>query len=105
MGIKIKKGDTVQVMVGKDITKRGEVTEVHPPSERVIVQGVNMVKRHQSQKKGFAQSGIVEREAPLHISNVMLVDPKTDKPTRVRFERDDDGNKYRVAVKSGTRID
>lgn len=100
---KIKKGDTVVVLTGKDKGKSGEVVEVIREDSRVIVRGVNMVKRHQRQTQ-TAQAGIVEKEAPIHISNVALRDPKTSKPTKVGYKTLADGTKVRVARASGEVI-
>ena len=100
--MKVKKGDTVIVVAGKDKGKRGEVLRSIPADWRVVVQGVNVVKRHTRPAAG-QPGGIVEKEAPIHVSNVMLVDPKTDKPTRIRRRRDADGNVERIA-KSGAPI-
>lgn len=102
--MKIKKGDRVVVITGRDKGKRGEVVEVLPKDQRVVVQGVNLVKRHQRQTQN-QQGGIVEKELPLHISNVAHIDPKTDKPTRVGFKTLADGRKVRVAKGSDAQID
>ena len=101
MAAKIRKGDTVQVLAGKDKGRKGEVLSVLPTENRAVVQGVNMVKRH-SKPQGMNQpGGIVEKEASIHLSNLMPIDPKTDKPTRVGFRVLDDGKKVRVAKASG----
>ena|SRR5688572_25984363 len=102
--MKVKKGDTVIVIAGKDKGKRGEVLRSIPADWRVIVQGVNVVKRHTRPAAG-QPGGIVEKEASIHVSNVMLVDPKTDKPTRVGRKLLDDGRKVRYAKGSGEVID
>lgn len=102
--LKIKKGDKVVVITGRDKGKTGEVTRVLPKESRVVVQGVNVVKRHQRQTQ-TQQGGIIEKEAAIHISNVAHIDPKTDKPTRVGFKVQDDGRKIRVAKRSGAPID
>ena len=102
--MKVKKGDTVIVIAGKDKGKRGEVLRSIPADWRVIVQGVNVVKRHTRPAAG-QPGGIVEKEAPIHVSNVMLVDPKTDKPTRVGRKLLDDGRRVRYAKGSGEVID
>lgn len=102
MGLRLKKDDLVQVVTGKDKGKTGRILKVLDTG-KVIVEGVNMIKRHQSPRK-FKESGIIEREAPIQISNVMLVDPQTNTPTRVRVG-EKDGKKVRVAVKSGAVID
>jgi large subunit ribosomal protein L24 len=101
---KIKKGDQVVILTGKDKGKRGEVLRVLRADHRVLVQGVNMVKRHQRATQ-TSQGGIVEKEAALHISNVAHIDPKEDKPTRVGFKTLDDGRKVRFARRSGEIID
>ncbi len=105
MPAKIKRGDRVVVIAGKDRGKRGIVRKVDRKHERVIVEGVNIVKRHQRARAVGQQSQIVEREAPIHISNVMLIDPNTDQPTRVTFRRREDGSWVRVAKRSGRDID
>ena len=103
MAAKIKKGDRVQILAGKDKGKRGEVLSVNPTENRAVVQGVNIVKRH-SKPQGMNQpGGIQEKEASLHISNLALIDPKSDKPTRVGFRIDGD-KKVRVAKASGEVI-
>lgn len=102
--MKVKKGDTVIVIAGKDKGKRGEVLRSIPADWRVVVQGVNVVKRHTRPAAG-QPGGIVEKEASIHVSNVMLVDPKTDKPTRVGRKSLDDGRRVRYAKGSGEVID
>ena len=105
MAARIRKGDKVVVITGADRGKRGEVLSVMPKDDRAVVQGVNVAKRH-TKPKGMGQpGGIVEREATIHLSNLMLVDPKTDKPTRVGFRVLDDGRKVRVARASGDVIE
>jgi large subunit ribosomal protein L24 len=101
--MKIKKGDRVVVLSGKDKGKHGEVTKSMPKEGKVIVSGVNVAARHRKPSQTNPQGGIERREAPLHASKVALEDPKTGKPTRVRFE-DRAGKKVRVAVKSGELI-
>lgn len=107
--LKIRSGDRVKVMSGKDRGKTGRVLRVDPKKERVVVEGLNMVKRHtKPQQVAGAQSeaqmgGVIEREGPIHISNVMLLDAK-GQPTRVRIERED-GRRVRVAKSSGARLD
>jgi large subunit ribosomal protein L24 len=105
MAAKIKKGDRVQVLAGRDKGKRGEVIRVIPAEERAFVQGVNMVKRHQKQTRVGEQGGIVSKEAPIHLSNLALLDPKTDKPARVGFRILEDGKKVRVSRGSGEVLD
>jgi len=102
--LKIRKGDSVVVRTGRDKGKRGDVLKVIPAEERVIVQGVNMVKRHTKPSQA-GPGGIVEKEAPIHISNVAHVDPKNDTATRVGFRVLDDGRKVRFAKRSGEVID
>jgi large subunit ribosomal protein L24 len=102
--LKIKKGDKVVVITGKDKGKTGEVLRVVPAESRVLVQGVNMVKRHTRPAMGNP-GGIVEKEAAIHISNVAHIDPKSDKPTRVGYRTLDDGRKVRFARRSGEVLD
>lgn len=111
--LKVRKGDQVQVMAGKDRGKSGRVLRVEPKHERVYVEGLNMRKRHvrpQQAPEGAGQNtaaqlgGVIESEGPIHVSNVMLLDPKGSKPTRVGVEREN-GRPFRVAKRSGTRID
>jgi large subunit ribosomal protein L24 len=101
---KIKKGDTVVVLAGKDKGKTGEVTSVRPKDSKVVVSGVNVAVRHRKPTQANPQGGLDRFEAPLHISNVALADPKSGKATRVRIETAKDGKKTRVAVKSGEKI-
>jgi large subunit ribosomal protein L24 len=105
MAAKIKKGDRVQVLTGRDKGKRGEVLRVMPTESRALVQGVNMVKRHQKQTRIGETGGIVAKESPIHLSNLALIDPKTDKPARVGFRVLEDGKKVRVARGSGEVLD
>lgn len=100
---KIKKGDTVVVLSGKDKGKTGEVTQSLPKDGKVIVAGVNIITRHKKPTQQDPQGGLERKEAPLHASKVAVADPKTGKATRVRFETKD-GKKVRVAVKSGETI-
>jgi large subunit ribosomal protein L24 len=101
--LKIKRGDKVVVLSGKDKGKHGEVTQAMPKVGKVVVAGVNIATRHRKASQQNPQGGLERREAPLHVSKVALEDPKTGKPTRVRFEMKD-GKKVRVAVKSGEVI-
>jgi len=104
--MKIKKGDTVEVVSGKDSGKRGRVLKVDPSRERVVIEGVNLIKRHtrpNPQKK--IQGGIVEREAGIHVSNVMIVSPDSGQKTRVGYKILDDGRKVRVAKTDGAILD
>ncbi len=106
--LKIKRGDRVIVLTGKDKGKQGEVERVikgdRPGDHRVVVAGVNRIKRHTKQTQ-TTQGGIIEREAPIHISNVALVDPKEDAPTRVGYSYLEEGQKVRFARRSGEIID
>ena len=105
MAAKIKKGDKVILLTGRDKGKGGEVLEVNPAEQRVLVRGVNMVSRHQRQTPQ-QQGGIIRKEAPVHVSNVALADPKDGKKTtRVGFKILKDGRKVRVALRSGEQID
>lgn len=99
----ITKGDEVQVISGDDKGKRGRVLRVDPTKGRVTVQGINMIKKHQRATQ-TTEAGIVTREAPLHHAKVMLIDPKSGEPTRIRRQRDADGTVERIAVKSGQSI-
>ena len=102
--LRVTKGDTVQVMRGDDKGKSGEVIRVYPKTGRVTVKGVNIVKKHRKARRAEEQSGIIELEAPIHASNVMLLDPKKGTPTRIRMRIDEDGTKERISVKSGDAI-
>jgi large subunit ribosomal protein L24 len=104
MSAKLKKGDRVIVISGRDKGKRGEVLKVYPDEGRVLIAGVNMIKRHQKQS-ARAQGGIISKEAPLHRSKVAHADPKTGDATRVGFKVLDDGRKVRFAKKSGETLD
>ena len=101
--LKIKKGDHVIVVSGRDKGKHGEVIEMRPDESRAVVRGVNVVRRHQRQTAS-QEGGIVSREAPIHISNLALEDPKDGKPTRVGFKFLEDGTKVRFAKRSGELI-
>ena len=100
----IKKGDTVVVLAGDDRGKKGRVLSVQADKQRAIVEGVNMVSKSTKPSAKNPQGGIVKQEAPIHISNLALVDPKTGEPTRVAIKKTDDGKKVRVAKKSGEEI-
>ena len=104
MAAKIKKGDKVVVTTGRDRGKTGEVREVIRAESRAVVSGVNLVRRHTRQTAQI-EGGILTKEAPIHLSNLAIVDPKTGKPTRVGFKILDDGRKVRVARRSGDLID
>lgn len=101
----IRKDDTVQVISGNDKGRRSTVLSVLKDRRRVIVEGVNMRKHHTRPTSRDPQGGIVEREAPIHVSNVMIVCPKTDQPTRIRHRKLDNGKYVRVSVRSGEMID
>ena len=107
MAAKIRKGDKVIVLAGRDKGRSGEVIEVRPDEDRAVVRGINMVKRHQRQT-AQQEGGIISKEAPIHLSNVALADPKDGKPTRVGFKfvgKGDDRKKVRFAKRSGVEID
>ena len=102
--LKIKKGDRVVVLTGKDKGKSGDVVAVMPKENRAVVSGVNLARRHQKQTAG-QEGGIVSKEMPIHVSNLAHIDPKDGKATRVGFKMLDDGKKVRVARRSGEVID
>jgi large subunit ribosomal protein L24 len=107
MAARLKKGDTVVVITGRDKGRSGEIIEVRRDEGRALVRGINMVKRHQRQT-ATAEGGIISKEAPVHLSNIALADPKDGKPTRVGFKlvgSGDDRKKVRVAKRSGVEID
>lgn len=101
----VKKGDTVFVISGKDKGKKGRVLQAYPNENRVLVEGVNLIKKHSRPSQDNPQGGILNQEAPIHASNVMLVDPKSGKPTRVGNKVLDNGKKVRIARKSGEALD
>ena len=101
--LKIKKGDHVIVIAGRDKGKHGEVVEMLPKESRALVRGVNVVRRHQKQTAAL-EGGIISKEAPIHVSNLALEDPKDGKPTRIGFKFLDDGKKVRFAKRSGEVI-
>ena len=100
----VAKGDTVRVISGEHRGREGKILEVHPKRFRVVVEGVNIVKKHKRPTSAEGVGGIIEMAAPIAASNVMLLDPKSGEPTRVRRRKDNDGNVVRVAVKSGQPI-
>jgi large subunit ribosomal protein L24 len=104
MAAKIRKGDKVVVLTGRDRGRTGEVIEVHPGDGRALVRGVNMVKRHQKQTPQ-QEGGIISKELSIHLSNIAVADPKDGKPTRVGFKVMTDGRRVRVAKRSGVEID
>ncbi|HUM18565.1 MAG TPA: 50S ribosomal protein L24 [Candidatus Nitrosotalea sp.] len=101
----VRKGDTVVVVAGKERGKKGKVLRVIPEKGRVVVERINMIKKHQRPTQKVRQGGIIEREGSIHLSNVMLVDPNSDKPTRVGMRALSDGKKVRVARRSGEMLD
>ncbi len=103
--IHVKKGDNVIVISGKDKGKKGRVIHAYPKESRVLVEGINLVKRHTRPSQANPQGGIINKEAPIHSSNVMLIDPKTGEPSRIGFKVLTNGEKVRVAKKSGEVID
>jgi large subunit ribosomal protein L24 len=110
VALKVRRGDTVQVIAGKDAGKQGRVLRVEPRRNRLFVEGLNMVKRHQRPRslkdtqRGGQVGGVIEKEGPIHVSNVMIVDPKDNRPTRVGIERSDEGARERVTRRSSTRL-
>jgi large subunit ribosomal protein L24 len=104
MAARIKKGDKVVVLTGRDKGRSGEVMQVMPKDERALIRGVNMVTRHQRQTAA-QEGGLIRKEAPIHLSNVAIADPTDGKPTRVGFKTLSDGRKVRFAKRSGETID
>ncbi len=104
MAAKIRKGDKVVVLAGRDKGRTGEVIAVQPSAGRALVRGVNVVKRHQKQSAN-QEGGIISKEAPIHLSNIAIADPKDGKPTRIGFKVQPDGKKIRIAKRSGAEID
>jgi large subunit ribosomal protein L24 len=104
MAAKIRKGDKVVVLTGRDKGRSGEVVEVRPAEGRAVVRGINMVKRHQRQTAN-QEGGIISKEGTIHLSNLAVADPKSGKPTRVGFKVMKDGKRVRVAKLSGVEID
>ena len=103
--MKIRKNDTVLVITGKDKGKKGKVHSAYPKKERVLVEGINFTKRHMRATGQVRQAGIIEREAPIHVSNVMLLCNKCNRPTRVGFHSLEDGRKVRICRSCGEVID
>lgn len=101
----VRRGDSVIVIAGKDKGKEGEIIKVYPDENRVLVRGVNVVKRHTKQSAQNPQGGVVQKEASIHVSNVMHRDPESGKPTRMGHKMLKDGSKVRVAMKSGATIE
>ena len=104
MAAKIRKGDKVVVLTGRDKGRTGEVVEVNPAAARALVRGINLVKRHQRQSPQ-QDGGIISKELPVHLSNIAIADPRDGKPTRIGFKIGGDGRKVRVAKRSGVEID
>ncbi len=104
MAARIKKGDNVIVLTGKDKGRSGSVLKILPEDNKALVQGINMVQRHQKQSQ-TQEGGIISKEAPIQLSNIALADPKDGKPTRVGFKTNDEGKKVRFAKRSGEVID
>jgi large subunit ribosomal protein L24 len=104
MAAKIRKGDKVVVLTGRDKGRTGEVVAVNPATARALVRGINLVKRHQRQS-AQQEGGIISKELPVHLSNIAIADPKDGKPTRIGFKTGGDGRKVRVAKRSGAEID
>ena len=102
--MRIRKDDQVEVISGVHIGQRGRILQVWPKAERVLVEGINIVKRHTRPNPNNQQGGIMEKEAPLHVSKLMIVDPQTDEPTRVIIKRLEGGARVRIAQKSGEQI-
>lgn len=100
----VKKGDKIQVISGKDKGKQGVILQALPKKNRVIVEGINIVKKHAKPSQANPQGGIVDQEAPIHVSNVMPLDPKSNEPTRVGYKIEN-GKKVRIAKKSGQELD
>jgi large subunit ribosomal protein L24 len=103
--MKIKKGDTVRILAGKDRGREGEVTRALPSEEKVIVEGINMAKRHQKPTSATMQGGIMDKAMPLHVSNVAIISPSDGKPTRVGYRFDADGVKVRICRRTGVDLD
>jgi large subunit ribosomal protein L24 len=110
MALKIRRGDTVQVISGKDSGKQGKVLRVEPRKNRLYVEGLNIVKRHQRPRslkdtqRGGKVGGVIEKEGPIHVSNVAIVDPRENKPTRLSIERTADGTRERVTKRSSSKL-
>ena len=107
MAVRIRRDDTVEIISGKDKGKTGKVIRVEPQKDRVYVEGLNMVKRHQRPLPGRPnmQVGVIEKEGPIHISNVAIVDPSDHKPTRIGITRNEEGRRVRVTRRSGAELD
>jgi len=105
--LQVKKGDTVQVITGKDRGVKGKVIQAYPRAERVLVEGVNRIRKHTkvtTSQRGAQSGGIVTQEAPIHVSNVMVVDPQDGRPTRIGFRKDANGRSVRVSRRTGVEL-
>ena len=100
----LKVGDNVRVITGKDKGKEGKIIKTLKNEDRVIVEGINMITKHVKPSAANENGGIVKKEAPIHVSNVMIIDPKTKKPSRIAHEIDEKGKKHRISVKSKERL-
>ena len=103
-GMKIKKGDRVRVLQGKDRGKTGEVARVLPKEGKVIVDGINVAKKHQKATRSTMQGGIIDKDMPLDVSNVAVISPKDGKPTKVGYKFDSEGNKVRICRRTGAEL-
>lgn len=103
-GMKIRKGDRVQVLTGKDKGKEGVVSRVYPDRNRVLVDGVNVARRHQKPRTMNEPGGIIDKDLPIHVSNVALLSPRDGRPTRVGYKINDDGTKVRVCRRTGAEL-
>ena len=103
--MKIRKGDTVRVLAGKDKGREGQVTRAIPSQDKVIIEGVNLAKRHQKPTSATLQGGIIDKAMPLHVSNVAVISPSDGKPTRVGYRLDVDGRKVRICRRTGVDLD
>jgi large subunit ribosomal protein L24 len=103
-GLKIKKGDRVRVLQGKDRGKTGEVARVLPKEGKVIVDGINVAKKHQKATRSTMQGGIIDKDMPLDVSNVAVISPKDGKPTKVGYKFDAEGNKIRICRRTGAEL-
>jgi large subunit ribosomal protein L24 len=103
-GLKIKKGDRVRVLQGKDRGKTGEVARVLPKERKVIVDGINVAKKHQKATRSTMQGGIIDKDMPIDVSNVAVISPSDGKPTKVGYKYDDKGNKVRICRRTGAEL-
>lgn len=103
--MKIRKGDRVQVLAGKDRGREGEVSRVIPSRNKVIIEGMNVAKRHQKSTRETMQGGIIDKAMPIHVSNVAVLSPADEKPTRIGYRLNDDGSKVRVCRRTGVDLD